>query len=285
MAKIHFLCTALINGVARNAYDLIEGERVELLLLGGDSDPLLTSLYFKNGVPFSRGCVVMKGEHDYYLKREKRVDRIWQESFTKEGEEVLATLYSDRHAVLCVDYKSNFVNYPLECNIKEARLACDIFCNNILLFAKNDDRTRIVVMNVMSLKVILDTLCDDYSFDENLTYTIKYNDIVNRRKRVIIGFNDEGIIPFEKVFECEDVHVSTPAQMKLSFLQGMNAEDYDYAKKLLSEDMKENFSDIIDFLGTGDDVIPLNDKEFLYGDRIVTFECDNDKITDISVSE
>lgn len=285
MAKIHFLCTALVNGVSKTTYELMEGERVELFLLEENREPISTSLYYKEGIPFSKGCVIIKGEKAFYLKREKRIDRIWQESFDIEGEEVLVTLYRDSSAVLCVDFRESFLNYPIGLNITEARITCDNFCNNILLFAKIDEKTRVVVVNLLSLKVILDIVCDEYSYDESLAYTICYKDIVNRRKRVKVGFNDEGIIPIDEVFECESVHLNTQTQIKLAFLQGMSAEDYDYAKNLLSEELKENFGEIQVFLGNADEVIPLNDNEYLYGDKIVTFECNNDIIVDISVSE
>lgn len=285
MAKIHFLCTTLVNGVSRNFYVLAEGERVSLLLLVENSFPLITSLFYKKGEPYADDCMIIKGERDYYLKPEERKNKWWQQAFTRGGEEVLATVYSEHSAILCVDYQNSFINYNLQNYYEDISFACDNFCNNIILFAKKNEKTRIIVVNISTNDIVLDIVCSEYTLSDTLNCTILYNDLVKRKKKIIVEFERDGVKIIERVFECESVHMSTPAQIKLSFLQGVYSEDYDYAKKLLSDDLLESFGEILSFLGKGGETIPLSDNEFLYGDKIISFECENDKITDISSSE
>lgn len=285
MAKIWFLCTTLVNGVARKSYELLSGERVELLLFSKYGEPIVSSLYYKDGIPYAENCLLIKGENDYYLKNKKRPDNVWQQSFFRGADEVVATVYSELFSVLCVDYQGKFINHTLGDVYDAVTFTCDNFCNNILVFAKKEDKTRILIVNLLSLNLVLDVICNEYELEERLSILISYNDIVKRKKRIVIAFNENGITTVEKVFECASVHVSTPAQIKLSFLQGMLAEDYEYAKNLLSDDFKEDFEEIRAFLGNGDELIVLGDNEFMYGDKIVAFECEDGKIIDISLSE
>lgn len=285
MAKIHFLCTTLVNGVSRNFYELAEGERVSLLLLVENGIPLITSMFYKNGEPYANECLLIKGERDYYLKPKNRRNKWWQQSFARGGEEVIATVYSEHSAILCVDYQNSFINYNLQDNYEDISFACDNFCNNVILFAKKEEKTRIIVANILKNDIVLDIVCSEYAFNDTLNCMIEYNDLVKRKKKIIVEFEGEGVKIIERVFECESVHMSTPAQIKLSFLQGVYSEDHDYAKKLLSDDLLESFGEILSFLGKGGEIIPLSDNEFLYGDKIISFECKNNKITDISSSE
>lgn len=285
MAKIHFLCTTLVNGVSRNFYELAEGERVSLLLLADNSFPLITSLFYKNGEPFADDCMLIKGERDYYLKPKERKNKWWQQAFTRGGEEVLVTVYSEYSAILCVDYQNSFINYNLQDTYEDISFTWDNFCNNIILFAKKKEKTRIIIVNILTNDIVIDIVCSEYTLTDTLNCTIVYNDLVKRKKKIIVEFESDGVKIVERVFECESVHMSTPAQIKLSFLQGVYSEDYDYAKKLLSDDLLESFDEILSFLGKGGETIPLSDNEFLYGDKIISFECENNKITDISSSE